>query len=155
MTVIDRDTGYNKFLRDMKDLEGEPGVLVGIRQEKGSQVPEGSDATLAEYATYNEFGTQDGRVPERSFLRSTMDENQSPYADELQVAVENVVDGRASINTGLKKLGVRAVGDVKKKIGSGVPPANAPSTVARKKSSKTLIDKGRMRQSIEYEVEGV
>jgi len=39
-------------------------------------------------------------------------------------------------------------------INSGVPPPNAPSTVKRKKSSKTLIDSGKMRQHVDHKITG-
>jgi len=39
-------------------------------------------------------------------------------------------------------------------INSGVPPPNAPSTVKRKKSSKTLIDKGKMRGHVDHRITG-
>jgi hypothetical protein len=39
-------------------------------------------------------------------------------------------------------------GKIKKKIGSQVPPPNSPLTILMKKSSKTLIDQGDLRNSV-------
>lgn len=39
-------------------------------------------------------------------------------------------------------------------INSGVPPPNAPSTIKAKKSSKTLIDSGKMRQHVDHKITG-
>lgn len=43
---------------------------------------------------------------------------------------------------------------VVKKIQSGVPPPNAPSTIKRKKSSKTLIDSGEMMRHVSHKISG-
>jgi len=39
-------------------------------------------------------------------------------------------------------------------IDSNTPPPNAPSTIKRKKSSKTLIDTGKMRQHVDHKITG-
>ena len=153
--VTDEDFGYRMLTRSFGDLD-DVGVLVGIRQDKGSQVPEGGTTTLAGYASANEFGAvnSDGsvRVPERSFLRSTLDENEGRYGDGLERALGAVVDGTDTVEHAFGIVGERAVGDVRRKIGGRVPPPNAPSTIRRKKSSMPLIDSGHLRQSIDHVV---
>ena len=39
-------------------------------------------------------------------------------------------------------------------IDSNTPPPNKPSTIKRKKSSKTLIDSGKMRQHVDHKITG-
>ena len=39
-------------------------------------------------------------------------------------------------------------------IDSNTPPPNKPSTIKRKKSSKTSIDKGKMRQHVDHKITG-
>ena len=176
MTVRDNDRGYRGFFSRLKRLiTGQPAaeaapptagtfvplapgakgprVVVGIRQEAGAQVVDG-EFTLAEIAAVNEYGSEDGHIPERSFLRSTYDEGRERYAGLAQQAVTDHVDGRRDIRQGLERLGMVGVADVQERIRRGIPPANAPSTIARKGSDKPLIDTGRLRQSIDYVVEG-
>lgn len=43
---------------------------------------------------------------------------------------------------------------VVKKITSNVPPPNAPSTIKRKKSSKTLVDSGEMMRHVDHRITG-
>jgi len=43
---------------------------------------------------------------------------------------------------------------VVKKIQSGVPPPNAPSTIKQKRSSKTLIDTGEMMRHVDHRITG-
>jgi hypothetical protein len=158
--VTDIDRGYARILQDIASLD-DTVVFVGIRQEKG--MDEDGDITVAGYATVNEFGSEDGRVPERSFLRSTVDENEAKYQGLLAAQVGLVLEGKLTPDKALMSLGERAVADVQMKIRSNIPPANAESTYRKIKvglakgthgsgPKVTLIDTGRMRQSIDYEV---
>lgn len=117
------------------------GVYVGVRATKGS--------SLVVKALANEFGT--ATIPERSFLRSTLDRRRVEYADILAELVNRSLDGQPA-RIDLERLGAIVVGDVQMTISSNVPPPNAASTIRRKRSSRTLIDTGRLRQSISYEV---
>lgn len=152
MSVSDRDFGYDRIIKELGSLD-EPAVLVGIRQEQGVEVPEGSSINLATIAAINEFGTKD--IPSRPFLRSTVDKNRDKYADQLATIVRDSVDGKRSIEDGLERLGLTAVADIQRTITTNDFAANAPSTIAAKGSSKPLIDTGRLRQSIDFEIEGL
>ncbi len=147
--VTDRDTGYRDLVRALGELGG-PVVLVGIREAKGSVVTEDGGDTVAGYATKNEFGS--GRVPERSFLRSTVDANEARYAEELAAAIGKVVDGSAGVGQAFGVVGAKVARDVQQKIRDTHDPPNAPRTIRMKGSSHPLIDTGRMLQSIDYEV---
>ncbi|MEN0065940.1 MAG: hypothetical protein AAGA48_27615 [Myxococcota bacterium] len=140
-----QDIAALSLVRFVDVLEGIPqhAVYVGVRGKEGRQ--------LVEYAAANEFGTADGRVPERSYLRRTVDRNAQRYADLLQEAVEDALDHEVS-TLALEQIGAIAVGDVQRTIVELRTPPNAPSTIAQKGSSNPLIDSGRLRQSIDYEV---
>jgi hypothetical protein len=142
--VTDRDLGYNSFMGGILELSKLPAVFVGIRG--------GGDGDLLVIAASNEFGTADGHIPERSYLRSTVDEKRAGYEAALTRIVRDEVDGKSVARVGLERLGAKAVGDVQKKIAALREPPNAPSTIAKKGSSNPLIEDGRLRQSIEYEV---
>lgn len=147
--VKDKDLGYKAFRRLVQNMDRE--ILVGIRADEGAVKPEGSDATIAEYATYNEFGTSNG-VPERSFLRSTVDEKREKYISLLGKAVSRAAGEDVSIDDSLALIGEVAVGDVQTKIREGEFVPNSPETIARKGSSKPLIEHGVMRAAISYEI---
>ena len=159
--VVDKDLGYDELVRQLGDI-GQPRVLVGILQDKGSELAEGGDITLAGYAAVNEFGSEDGHVPERSFMRSTVDANQMKYANMVQIALGRAVDaissgGGASTRVLENELGVIgnvAVGDIKKTIRVLRQPKNADSTLARKfPANNPLIHTRRMSQSISFLVD--
>lgn len=159
VTVVDRDFGYNELVESLADLDDSDGLAVLV----GFLATEAGD-DLITYAAANEFGTD--VIPERSFLRSTVDLHRADYEKELADAVGLMIDsvskggvfsggGRAAIaqaKKALQRLGLRAVGDVQAQIVEIRDPPNAPSTIARKGSSNPLIDTGRMRQSVSFVV---
>lgn len=87
-------------------------------------------------------------IPERSFMRSTFDENVDKIQRQMANQYKLVIEGKRSVYDALLSVGLRHGDDIKRKIRSGIAPPNAASTIARKKSSKTLIDTGAMLQSV-------
>lgn len=146
--VLDRDMGYRLALKRLQTIP-EVSISVGVHEDAP---PSEDGVPVAEYAEINEFGSADGRVPERSFLRSTLDENQAKYAERLSTKVGQALEGK-HLKVGLRELGHEVVRDVRAKIESGVGPPNAPSTVARKGHGATLVDSGLLSDSITAKVE--
>lgn len=156
--VIDRNMGYQE-LKDRLRLLGEPKVIVGIRQEHGQKIAneddEESELTLAEVASVNEFGSEGGHIPERSFMRSTFDENVKKYGKALEKGLKEALDDDFDvlhIRNALGRVGLRVTRDIQRKIRALREPPNAPRTIAEKGSDNPLIDTGRMRQSIDHEI---
>jgi hypothetical protein len=145
--VKDTDHGYRALMKRLGVI-GNVTVYVGVRGQEGPVTIDRPD--ILSIATWNEFGTR--RIPERSFLRATADQNAKKYERLLEAAVERMVDGvHPQLAFGL--VGEVAVGDVQRRIKARIPPPNAPSTIASKGSDVPLIDTGRLRQSIDYKVE--
>ena len=134
--------GYRELIESLTELaesEG-PDVLIGFRAQSAG-------ADIVQRAIYNEFGIG---VPERSFLRTTVERHRNAYLDALQAALTQLVDGdRNGSILALRRLGLRAVGDVQQQILDTETPPNSPATIARKGSSQPLIDTGQMRQSVD------
>jgi hypothetical protein len=139
-------------LRQMRErLAGSGGVYVGVPASAG-QYEDGE--SLAVIGAVQEFGSADGRIPERSFLRVPLRANVETYRAILARGLADVAEGNASLYQVLSQVGARAAGDSQQAIAQGIQPANAQSTIERKGSSKPLVDTGRLRQSITYVVEG-
>lgn len=171
LKVIDRDFGFKDLLGALDDLKGEISVLVGV-PEASKEYKDGANQVLI--ASVQEFGSSDGRIPERSFLRSTVDEKSSEYSALLTKLVGRVVDGKITPNQALDRLGLKVESDVKRKIVAIQEPPNAASTIRQKKkkagkkvkniklvtgadgteseTGNPLIDTGQLRQSITYEI---
>jgi phage gpG-like protein len=148
--VLDKDMGYRLALRRLQTIP-QVAVSVGVHEDAP---PSEDGVPVAEYAAINEFGSDDGRVPERSFMRSTLDEHEAKYARLLAGKVDQALDGK-HLKVGMREVGHEVVRDVRAKIESGVGPANAPSTIARKGHGATLVDSGNLSDSITAKVEVV
>ena len=100
---------------------------------------------VASVANWNEFGTS--RIPERPFFRNAN--------KNLSHEVKAIAKKYRFINNGLlHAVGELAVANIYKSIlGFGVTYApNSPYTVSLKKSSKPLVDTGRLLNSATYKV---
>lgn len=150
MPVVDRDLGYKALLKRVARMAKAKAVLtVGIHDDAGST---GSGLAVATVATFHEFGL--GNNPERSFLRSWFDAKQGDIAKQMTASEKAVVKGTLTQDQAIERLGLRFVAEIQAKIASGIPPANADSTVARKGSSTPLVDSGQLKSSITHKVEG-
>lgn len=164
VTFTSKDTGLAKLMQIVAAMKAGAGVKVGVLEESkaGSEVREGG-LSNAQIAAIHEFGNN--HVPERSFMRSTFNENRFKYVENLKTLIIRVLSGRLTIDQAFGIVGSKFAADVKKKIttGAGVPPPNAPSTIARKRAKggwngkqgrkgaiRTLIDTGRMVGSITW-----
>lgn len=144
MSVTDKDKGWTKIVRELKKLGG-ASLTVGV-QGNAPQHPSGKN--MADIATFNEFGT--ATAPARSFLRSTFD-SANFYEAEL-TGLARRVGVELSTKRALRLLGMKITSDVKNTIVTLKEPPNAASTIAEKGSSNPLIDTGKLRQSIDFEI---
>lgn len=140
------------FLDDIaKSYQSEfDGVKVGVL---GSQ-----EGNLALIASVHEFGTDiagknnDIRIPERSFIRSTLDERSREIDEFVAIQVDLMNEGKQDRASSLRKIGVFLQALIRNKINTGPFEANAPSTIASKGSARPLVDTGRLLQSINFEL---
>lgn len=130
-----------KALLDRFERLRQKAVYVGVPAEHNPPVAKFNMASLAAVL---EFGSADGRIPPRPFLRQTLAENQQKYAD---LFADLFKQGKAP-NAIYETIALIAQGDVQQNIVNGGWVPNAPSTIKRKGSSKPLIDTGRLRQSV-------
>ncbi len=174
VTIIDSRTEWDNLTRRVKEVKRAkvPSVKVGVFGKDGSD--------LVKYASANEFGTgawypfsdddprtveaiktfpgkvpKKIRIPERSYLRSSVDENRSRINEFVSARFSDFLDGKMSVPKALNLIGLMFSSLVQMKItrgGKGWPP-NSAFTKWRKKSSRPLIDTGRLRQSITHEID--
>jgi len=121
-------------------------VRVGILEDQPHE-PRGT--SLLEDASAQEFGTE--LIPQRSFLRGTVDEKEGEIRRLLSIGARALVGGEASRREVMEVVGEFVVEAIQARVEAGIPPPNAPSTIVRKGSSTPLIDTGQMIDSIEYE----
>ncbi len=157
--VIDRDKGMKALLQMTARMKAEkPYVVVGITGKSGGKPHEGAGGmTIVDIGAVHEFGIP-GKIPKRSFLRATIDQHDKKYRKYIvngvrREAMEAAKAATFSTNSlTLKRTGLMVEGDIKKRIATGIAPPLSPVTIARKKSSKALIDTGQLRASIASEL---
>ncbi|WRQ13127.1 neck protein [Vibrio phage vB_VpM-pA2SJ1] len=135
----------------LEKYQGPSNVLVGVPKGAGAY----EDGTLiAVIAAVNEFGSADGRIPERAALRLGVEDALPQIRLLVKKMLPQLNADEMEMEDLLNLIGELSVGSIQEKISSGVGPANAPSTIKRKGSSTPLIDKGTYRQSIRHVIPG-
>ena len=136
--------------REQKRIEREiavwkrkPYVAVGVQGAQAAGTYE-SGETLVDVATKHEFGQ--GRVPQRSFIRATMDEQAGQFGLMGARLLGQIIDGQQTTLGALGTAGEAIKGAIQRKISSNIPP---PLKV---RDGIALIDTGRLRNSITWEV---
>ena len=130
-------------------------VKVGVLASKGGQQahPDGTGATLIEIAAAHEFGTSN--VPERSFIRRAFEDNTQEAQALMGKLARRIVEDKTSIDESLRILGTWGANLVRRTVtvGDHIPPPLKPETVKRKGSTRPLVDKSHMINSLDYEVD--
>ncbi len=152
VTVTDTDRGQKAMVRRVAAMAGKKAVKIGL-MGKAAQRKESGAVDNIQVGIFNEFGTSDGRVPERSFLRSTFDEKRPDYERLKEKLAGKIIDGAMEVDQALGLLGLKVQADVRAKIKAHIPPPNAPATIAAKKSSTPLVDTGQLVAAIQFAVE--
>ena len=151
--VTEKDRGWKRIKGEMKAAQNS-GVKVGILSDETETYDSGADMLLV--AAANEFGTSDGHIPPRPFIRGAFDEKQRALGRTAQRLWDQVLAGRITTRQALGLLGEKHQGQVQEYISALQTPANAPSTIRQKSTSagvgdSPLEDEGRLRNSIRWE----
>jgi hypothetical protein len=155
--LTDKDRGLRRVFETIAALDGGRKVKVGVLADgAGGERPEGSDLTIAEIAAVQEFGTTNGHVPARSFLRATFDATREELVVLGAGLFSRVVFNGFPYDKALGILGLKLATDTKKAItsGPGIPPPLAPKTIAAKGSSRPLVDTGALVRAITWVIVG-
>lgn len=117
----------------LKPLTKDPRAKVGV-VGAGASRKQGK-LTMPELAAVHEFGSPKNRIPERSFIRSTLDSKQSEYAQLLRPLLGQLLDGLLNVKKLLGIWGAKAASDVKGRLlrGAPIPPPLSKTTLAERK----------------------
>lgn len=140
-----------KFRQSLIELKKSPYVSIGVQSEDAAAVHDGG-VTMADLMSIHEFGTSDGHIPERAPIRSNDARNAPKYKKLSRELLKSIIFKHKKVREALAILGETVQNDVKGGIKEGLPPPNAPSTIAAKGSSTPLVDKGILINSVRYKV---
>lgn len=147
-----KDKGFNEIQRQFKGLE----KIVAVVGLPGTSpnVPGAEGLTVAGLGIIHEYGSPTNGIPSRPFMRQTW----GTYSSQTKAAMKRlaflVASGKAKAFQSVAQLGLFYEGRIKTTIRNGTFAPNSPATIARKRSSKPLIDTGLMRASITSRVVG-
>jgi hypothetical protein len=151
--VTVKDHGLAKLRADLEDLRRLT-IRAGIQGADASSRHPRGDLSVGEVAALMEYGSDDGRIPARPFLRHTSESTATKMREALRGAVSDVVDGRAETADALAKVGA----DLRDEIRETIERASewavplAASTIARKGHDRPLVDTGTMLDSVSFVV---
>lgn len=141
------DKGYNKIMREVNRAwrkEAAVGILVGSQDDDG--------ANIAEYAAYNEYGTdKEPKIPSRPFMRTAFDENINQLHLDFGQAINMLMRGQKTAHQCLLIIGKKHAIRIQQTItGRDFLPKLSQQTIdAKKGSTKTLVDTGAMVNAVQ------
>ena len=139
MTVIDKRATWDKIKASILGL---PTVDVGVL-----------DPQVAVYAAVHEFGSSDGNTPARRWLTKGIEDNGMAVQAAMAATARAILDQRVSKQTAVDNLGADVADIVRAHVNSAnFPPALKVETVRRKGHAKTMVDSGKMKDSITHRV---
>lgn len=135
--------GIKRIEQLAKTMTGPDTVKVGL--PKGSNdYPDGTSVIMV--GAVHEFGSPARNVPERSFLRSTVQEKRRAYKKLFKKVAKKIVDGKIDTKKGLSLIGLQVESDVKQKI------IDIKSPPLKHREGNPLFDKGHLIESIVFQV---
>lgn len=148
-----RGAGISALKRRLR--QGQAQVLVGVPAGK----LEADGTSIALVAAVNEFGSEDGRIPERSHLRAGLREGRQEFRRLNMRTLAAVARGTMTETAALGLLGQAGVRAVKLRMQRGPFAPNAPATIKAKtvngkKGDRPLFDTSQLFQTYTYVIEG-
>lgn len=137
--------------REMRKHRGGPHVTVGVQGTEAAE-DRGFGMSNVKLALVHEFGSKDGRVPQRSFIRSTIDRERRLLLRMLKRAARNTATyGNVARHLGI--VGEKAQAEMVRTIDQSIGlKALAQSTIDRKGSTRPLLNTSGLKRSISYKV---
>jgi len=132
-------------------LSNKKAIRVGILGNDNSRNDGLSNATIG---AMQEFGSENKKIPARSFLKMPITTKQEEIGRFAQKSLANSLKNN-DIETSLNQIGLFSVGVIQGAFdtkGFGMWSPNAPMTIKLKKSSSPLIDTGELRRSISHDI---
>lgn len=142
-TVEQDDKGWKALQARLRPLVKGPRAEVGVVGPKASEKHPGTKVTMAELAATHEYGSPKNRIPERSFIRSTIEA--SNYTDFLRPLLKQLLEWKITVKKILTEWGKLAANDIKERLLKGAPlspPLSKRTIEERKKRAQERAKSG-------------
>lgn len=127
-----------------KSMGGPDSVKVGL-PKNANDYPDGTSVIMV--GATHEFGSPSRNIPQRSFLRSTIQEKRRSYKRMFRRLAIRIIKGRITKKEALSLIGLQVQGDVVSNISDGISPP------LKSRTGNPLNDTGHLKQSITFQVE--
>ena len=141
------DKGWKKIRKSLKQME-DAYVAVGFPGETSKTV-KGADGsfTVASLAAVHEYGTTDGHIPSRPFMRMTYERTRQEIKTLTRRLYRRVLDNKISVRRALGLIGVKYEGEIKQTITQG------PFEPLKTRIGTPLVDTGtNLRNNVTHKV---
>jgi phage gpG-like protein len=155
------DKGWANVIRETK-LAAKSFTKVGLPEnstpvagnKKGSGHKQTNEMSkLVKIGAAHEFGAPKKGIPERPFIRPSYDKNKEALQNIIENEYTKIITGKVTVRLSLGRIGEWMKAKTQKQIRDLTSPPLSEKTIARKKSTKLLIDTGQLIQSITH-IEG-
>jgi hypothetical protein len=120
---IIRDHGYSNIIKEVQ-RGGHTYTKVGfpLAGDLGDPPTTSSMSEMITVAAVHEFGAPKRNVPERSFIRTTFDENVEEINERKRIEYKKVLQGKQTVRVGIGRVGEFLTNKIKEKIRLGLQP---------------------------------
>lgn len=148
MSVEWKDMGLALILKNIAGMNNTQ-VAVGIVGEAAQRPSSDGRMTMGDVATINEYGTRDGHIPPRHFVRSAL---HTPLAMSLAAGVARAAITSSNVAMAYDRAGRQLAEKMKQNVERGDFITNAPETVKKKGFNHPLVDNRGLVDAIGHEL---
>jgi hypothetical protein len=155
--MLDIDIKMQKSRGNLKRLQNDlkqrlASKMVKVGFPSGAKQADGA-ISVAQKAIYNEYGSNNGRIPPRPFMRQSVQLNAETIKHLKVGLLRRIYNGSMTPEQALAILGQNHADKIKRVITSeGTFLPNAPYTVKKKGDDKPLIETSQMVNSVTFKV---
>jgi hypothetical protein len=159
-TIKDTDKGFKALEEKMMELTRGKYVALGLIGEAAVKEHdgEGEKLTIVNIGAIHEFGNDEGRPPQRSWLRGWIDGSLPEYQTVITDLTRQLVDNKTTVKKAMTELGMWARAGVQARIRKGIEPALSEVTKEAKARRSVgtkdtpLINTSQFINSINYDI---
>lgn len=145
MKIIEKTNSLQemkKLFSALSKLKVEVGFFGGEKNNK-------DELTLATVAKINEYGSLNGKIPARPFMRMTLSRH-NQFRGELKSALKKSVYDISNLSESFTQFGINAMQEIQREFTIGEFIENSFFTIKKKKSSRPLMNMGQLRRSVSW-----
>lgn len=121
-------------------------------KNNGKQLKISKEVTLGEVATIHEFGDPSNNIPERSFLRDTLEIKKDEIISNIKEQIETAIKSKSNAKMAVKAISNDVLNKIQERILDGIEPQLSSETVKRKGHDLALIETEQLFDSIKSSV---